>query len=68
MSKEVKTYNCSRVINDCYYSNRISGGGTVICDYLYKTGERRGCDPKKCDKYIHRNAGKKTKKKKETEE
>lgn len=63
-----KTYDCSRVKNSCYYSNRLSGGGTVICDYLCKTGKRRGCDPKKCDKFIHRITAKKMKEKKEVEE
>lgn len=54
-----KTHKCSQVKNSCYYSQRINGGVFVICDYLCQTGEPRGCDPEKCDKYIHKSKGKK---------
>ena len=51
-----KTYKCSQVKNSCYYSLRLSSS-VVICDFLHKTGERRGCNPEKCDKYIHKSKG-----------
>lgn len=54
-----KTYKCSQVKNSCYYSIRLNGGNIVICDYLHKTGERRGCNPEKCEKYIHKSKGEK---------
>ena len=57
-----KTYNCNRgAKNSCYYATRLNNGNIVICDYLCKTGKRRGCDPKECDKFIHRITAEKMK-------
>ena len=45
-----KTVKCTNKIKkQCTYSGCI--GGEHICDYLGKTGHRRGCSPKECDKY-----------------
>ena len=33
----------------------------MICEYMVRTGQRRGCDPEKCDKYkpgLERKQGK----------
>ena len=45
-----KTVKCTNSVKKkCAYSGCI--GGEHICDYLGKTGHRRGCSPKECDKY-----------------
>ena len=55
-----ETHMCSKEIHSCKYSNNISGV-YLVCDYINKTGHRRGCDPEKCDKYkpgLERKQGK----------
>lgn len=41
--------NDCRKKKSCKYSGRA--GGVPICDYLEKTGERRGCPVEGCTKY-----------------
>lgn len=51
---EKKTYKCSKVKQTCKYCGRISSPKATFsntCDYLLKTGKRRGCNPEACDKY-----------------
>lgn len=52
-----RIYKCSEVKESCKYSCGISSRSSsdlIICDYIVKTGRRRGCDPEKCDKYKKR--------------
>ena len=53
MSEE--TVKCSEVIKSCAYSALISNCNSVgmrrFCDYLGKTGKRRGCNPEECNKF-----------------
>lgn len=57
MSEEQKkTYKHSEVGPNCVYSGRIGNYGVndicAICDYMLKTGKRRGCSGEACDKYV----------------
>lgn len=45
-----ETYKCSEVIKTCAYAQMIKNG-TIFCDYLCRTGKRRGCNPEQCTKY-----------------
>ena len=49
------TVKCSEVIKTCKYCGIVNGtkqcSTSVTCDYLLKTGKRRGCSPEACDKY-----------------
>lgn len=47
--EEVKTYQCSKVGHKCFYKS--GNGQNRTCDYIIKTGHRRGCPPEQCDKY-----------------
>ena len=47
------TYKCSEVMDSCIYCGRIEHD-SKCCNYLYKTGHRRMCDPEECDKYIRK--------------
>ena len=51
MNQEKKTtVKCTNSVKKkCVYSGWI--GREHICDYLGKTGKRRGCSAKECDKY-----------------
>ena len=50
-----KTVKCTpAVMLKCKYSSRYNSGTPSYCDYLCKTGERRGCKPECCDKYEKR--------------
>ena len=41
---------CSKVIKTCKYG-AVFNDSTKFCDYLCKTGKRRGCSVDECDKY-----------------
>ena len=49
----MKTVKCSKVIKTCKYSAHITNE-YMFCDYLCKTGSRRGCSVDACDKYEKR--------------
>lgn len=46
----METVKCSEVMRTCKYSC-IYAGVAQFCDYIGKTGCRRGCDAEHCDKY-----------------
>ena len=46
-----ETVKCSKVISTCKYGRCITNEYRY-CDYLCKTGHRRGCSPEQCDKYV----------------
>lgn len=48
-TKEVKTYQCSKVGHKCIYKS--GNGQNRTCDYIGIAGHRRGCPPEQCDKY-----------------
>ena len=51
--KQNKIVKCTNSVKQkCVYSGYL--GGYHFCDYLGKTGNRRGCSPKECDKYKHK--------------
>ena len=52
MAEAQKCYRCSRVGKTCIYGARLSG--SVICEYILHTHQRRGCAPEACDKYARR--------------
>lgn len=56
MSKQNgKTVNCTQeVMNTCAYARKYNGSTVAYCDYICKTGHRRGCLPQCCDKYESR--------------
>ena len=51
------TVKCSKVIKTCEYSFSPTTGFT-FCDYLCKTGNRRGCPAEQCDKYVKKKRNK----------
>ena len=59
--KEIKTYQCSKVIKTCAYAEKV--GGALACGYISIEGHRRGCEPEACDKYkkIVKKSGRKPK-------
>lgn len=53
--KKKKTYKHSEVGNTCIFSGHIGNqvsDSAVICEYILRTGKRRGCKGEACDKYI----------------
>ena len=54
-TKNKKTVKCTpSVMKKCKYGGGYNSGSWHYCDYLCKTGERRGCKPECCDKYEKR--------------
>ena len=49
-SGDAKTYKCSEVGGKCIYRAGQSKE-VFMCDYIGKTGHRRGCNPEQCDKF-----------------
>lgn len=43
------TYQCSKVIKRCAYSEKA--GAALTCNYIGIEGHRRGCEPEQCDKF-----------------
>lgn len=43
--------NCNNQGEACIYRGRKSDGMKDMCDYFFKTGKLRWCDPEHCDKY-----------------
>ena len=58
MSTENKTYNCNEVISTCKYGCAVSGN-QYYCNYILMEKHSRGCNAKKCDKYVCKNKGNK---------
>lgn len=46
---DVKTYDCNKVKNKCFYG--VKHGSGTYCDYIGIEGHRRGCKPEECDKF-----------------
>lgn len=49
-----KTYDCAKVMPVCKYSMTISSGSLRLCDFLSRTGRRRGCDPSRCTEFVRK--------------
>lgn len=62
---EPVTYQCSKVIKQCRYAEKV--GGALTCNYIGIEGHRRGCEPEECDKFkrAERKKGRKAKKEQE---
>lgn len=43
--------DCNLQGDNCIYRGRKSDGMKDLCDYYFKTGKLRWCDPEQCTKY-----------------
>jgi hypothetical protein len=46
---DLKKYKCSEVQKNCAYAGKA--GSLVICDFIGKTGHKRGCPAEECTAY-----------------
>ena len=55
MAENKKPVKCTKsVMKNCVWSYRHNSNCEMYCDYLCKTGNRRGCPPEACTKFKQR--------------